>query len=72
MQNKVLRSVPSNYEEVSFNSRTGFETGCFWSNHKWTAYIQLKENDSDSMIYLKESDLTELISLLDKAQSLVK
>ncbi len=72
MQGKVLRSVPTNYVEMSFNSRSGFEAGCFWSKQKWTSYIQLDDGDRDSMILLKEAELTKFIALLDKAQILIK
>lgn len=72
IQDQVLTTTPRNYTEVAFSSRSGFIAGSAWSNYKWRAYIQLKENDSDSIVLLKQADFPILLDLLSEAMSLIK
>jgi len=72
MQTKIFASTPSSYTEVSYQSRSGFEAGCFWgSNNEWKTYIKLEKYDSKSIIRLEQKDYTTLLNLLEKATELL-
>lgn len=71
MKDKVFPSTPENYTEVSFRSRGGFEAGCFWSKGDWSTYLKLDRYDSKSYVFLKRDNFPELLTLLDKAKSML-
>lgn len=72
MQEKVFTSTPTNYTEVTYKSRGGFEAGCYWSKGDWSTYLKLEKYDGKSYIFLKKDDFPELLSLLEKAKTLMK
>jgi hypothetical protein len=69
MQDKVMITVPTNYTEVYYRSRGGFEAGCFTSKGAWSCYLKLEKFDSKSYVWLKAADLTTLYGLLEQAKA---
>lgn len=69
MQEKVFTTTPENYTEVTFQSRGGFEAGCYSSKGDWKTYLKLEKYDGKSYVFLKKEDFPELLSLLDKVKS---
>jgi len=72
MQEKVFTSTPTNYTEVTYKSRGGFEAGCYWSKGDWSTYLKLEKYDGKSYVFLKKDDFPELLTLLEKAKTLMK
>lgn len=72
IQEKVFATTPTNYTEVTYKSRGGFEAGCFWSKGDWSTYLKLEQYDSKSYVFIKKDDFTVLLGLLDKAKSMFK
>lgn len=72
MQEKVFTSSPTNYTEVTYKSRGGFEAGCYWSKGDWATYLKLEKYDGKSYVFLKKDDFPELLTLLEKAKTLMK
>ena len=69
MQDKVMVTVPTNYTEVYYRSRGGFEAGCFTSKGVWSCYLKLEKFDGKSYVWLESTDLTTLYGLLEQAKS---
>lgn len=69
IQEKILPNSSTNYTEVSFRSRSGFEAGCFTNKGSWSTYIKLEKYDSNSYIFMDKDDLGQLLLLLQQAQS---
>jgi len=69
IQEKIFPSSATNYTEVSFKSRGGFEAGCFWSKGTWSTYLKLAKYDKDSYVFLGKEDFTTLLGLLEQAKS---
>ena len=69
MQEKVMITVPTNYTEVYYRSRGGFEAGCFTSKGAWSCYLKLEKFDGKSYVWLEASDLTTLYGLLEQAKA---
>jgi hypothetical protein len=69
IQEKILPSTPSNYSEVSFRSRSGFEAGCYSKKDNWSAYMKLEMYDSNSYVFIDKDDLGQLLTLLENAKS---
>jgi hypothetical protein len=69
MQEKVMLTVPSDYTEVSFKSRGGFEAGCFVSKGAWSSYLKLEIYDGKSYVWLEKDDLTTFYDLLSQANA---
>lgn len=69
IKGKILPTTPSNYQEVNFNSRSGFGAGCFWSKNKWSSYLKINKSDSDSYIWLGDGDLDTFDQLLTDAKA---
>ncbi len=66
---KVFPSSPENYTEVTFSSRSGFSAGVFQDNKKkWSLVLKLEKYDSRSSVYLKDTDIDDLIRLIEKAK----
>ncbi len=72
MQEKVFVLTPANYTEVTYKSRGGFEAGCYWSKGDWATYLKLEKYDGKSYVFLKKSDFPELLTLLEKAKTMLK
>jgi hypothetical protein len=69
MQDKVMVTVPSNYTEVYYRSRGGFEGGCFVSKGAWSSYLKLEKFDGKSYVWLEAGDLNTLYELLVQAKA---
>jgi len=68
IQDKIFPSTPANYTEVSFRSRSGFESGCYSKKDSWSAYMKLERFDSNSYVFMDKEDLTKLLTLLEQAK----
>lgn len=68
MQDKVMLTVPTDYTEVSFRSRGGFEAGCFVSKGAWSSYLKLEKFDGKSYVWIDKDDLTVFYDLLAQAK----
>ena len=69
IQEKVFPKVPTNYSEVSFRSRSGFEAGCFTSKNNCATYMKLERYDSNSDVFMDKEDMTKLLTLLEQAKA---
>lgn len=69
IQEKVLPVPATNYTEVSYRSRSGFEAGCFSKKDSWSIYLKLERFDSKSYIFLDKDDLPKLLTLLESAKA---
>lgn len=70
IQDKVIPSpTTGNYSEVTFKSRSGFETGCFTGKNGWTPYMKLEKFDSNSYVFLDKDDFATLLGLLEQAKA---
>lgn len=65
---KVLATTPSNYTEVYYRSRSGFEAGCYMSKGSWSCYLKLERFDSKSYVWLKPEELKNLLIILQQAK----
>jgi hypothetical protein len=68
IQDKIFPTTASNYTEVSFKSRGGFEAGCFWSKATWSTYLKLEKYDKDSYVFLSKKDFPVLLGLIEQAK----
>ncbi|WP_282087067.1 hypothetical protein [Aquimarina algiphila] len=67
--NKDVFNFPSeNYTEIRFQSRSGFEAGCYWSKDNWKPYIQIKKRDRKSLAILSKDDFLSLLELLKQVK----
>ncbi len=70
IKSEVLGNSPTNYTEIAFYSRSGFEMGCFWgSKDQWVLYLRLEKKDRTSTIFLKKEEFDEFNRLLENAQA---
>jgi hypothetical protein len=69
LKSKVFISAPDSYTEVQFNSRGGFEAGCYFGKGKWSTYLKLERFDSDSFVFLTPEDFDVLRDLLQQAKA---
>ena len=69
MQEKIFPSTATNYTEVNFKSRGGFEAGCYWSKGNWSTYLKLEKYDKDSYVFLNKDDFPQLLTLLEQAKT---
>lgn len=72
MKDRVFTTNPTNYTEIIYKSRGGFEAGCFSSKKGWSTYLKLERFDSKSYVFLKNEDFTELLSLLEEAKLMIE
>ncbi|MDD3685149.1 MAG: hypothetical protein PHE56_00145 [Bacteroidales bacterium] len=68
MQDKVFPTTPTNYTEVYYRSRGGFEGGCFTSKGTWSTYLKLEKFDGKSYVWLNIEDLSTLYTYLEQAK----
>ena len=66
IQQRMFPSTATNYIEVSFKSRGGFDAGCFWSKGSWSTYLKLEKYDKNSYVFLGKDDFPMLLGLLSK------
>ncbi len=57
---KYPTSIPSNYTEIGFTSRGGFQLTMFVSDNKWDIAMKLEKYDSDSYEFLEYADLDKI------------
>ncbi|WP_350289829.1 hypothetical protein [uncultured Croceitalea sp.] len=69
IKESVFGSVASNYTEITFRSRSGFQAGCYRSKNDWQTYLQMEKNDSKSMVWLKKDEFIQFLKLLENAKS---
>ena len=69
IQDKIFYSTVTNYTEVSFKCRGGFELVCFLSKGTWSTYLKLEKYDKDSYVFLNKEDFPILLSLLEQAKA---
>jgi hypothetical protein len=69
IQEKIFPSTATNYTEVSFKSRGGFDAGCYWSKGSWSTYLKLEKYDKDSYVFLGKDDFPTLLELLEQAKT---
>jgi hypothetical protein len=69
IQEKIFPSTATNYTEVSFKSRGGFEAGCYWSKGNWSTYIKLEKYDKDSYVFLNKDDFPTLLAVIEQAKA---
>lgn len=68
IQEKIFPSTATNYTEVSFKSRGGFDAGCYWSKGAWSTYLKLEKYDKNSYVFLGQDDFPLLLGLLEQAK----
>lgn len=68
IQSKVFVTTPTNYTEVSFKSRSGFEAGCFTSKGTWSTYMKIEKNDNNSFVFMDKENLESLLILLERTK----
>ena len=68
IQDKILITNPDTYTEVSYRSRSGFESGCFKSREGWSCYLKLEKYDEDSYVLLSPYELNILYGILEQAK----
>lgn len=69
--NEVIIQKRTDYSEVTFRSRSGFEAGCFSKKDSWDIYLKLEKFDSKSYEFLDKENLPQLIELIKKAKELM-
>ncbi|MFB9862174.1 hypothetical protein EFA69_15765 [Rufibacter immobilis] len=71
IQSSILNSSRTNYTEVSFKSRSGFETGCYYRTDKkaWAAFIKLSKIDPNSMVLMTSDELGQMLTVLEQAKT---
>lgn len=69
--NEIVGSSVENYTEIIFQSRGGFETGCFYSKGSWSYYIKLVKSDSKSYVFMEKANLLELKALMEEAFTVI-
>jgi hypothetical protein len=57
---KYPTAIPSNYTEICFTARGGFQLIMFLSSGKWSIAMKLEKYDSDSYEFLEYSDLDKI------------
>lgn len=68
LQNRIFNTTKTDYTEVTFRSRGGFEAGCYYSKGDWKTYLKLEKYDKDSFVFLNKEDFTTLLNLLNQAK----
>ncbi len=71
IQQKIKEVPPTNYTEVTYRSRSGFQAGCFVSRGKWAMFLKLERFDSNSSVYLDQSDIDFLVLIMEDAKKLL-
>lgn len=71
IQENIFTSTPSNYTEVTYRSRGGFQAGCYWSKNQWSTYLKLEMFNNKTYVNLKKDDFEILLDLLENAKKLM-
>lgn len=74
IQTTVLPETRNEYCEITFKSRSGFRAGVYFDFEKllWKPFLQLKQFDSNSSVFLPIEDFPSLILLINKANESIK
>jgi hypothetical protein len=68
MKSSLLTYIRSNYTEVIYQSRSGFEAGAYCDQTGWKLFIKIDEDYKDSFSSLKLEDLNKFLTLLQDAK----
>ena len=68
IQEKINSKKTTNYTEIYFRSRGGFETGCIQNEGVWTIYLILQKLDGERYIWITIADLPMLYTFLEQAK----
>lgn len=69
MNEITSNNTPTNYTEVIYACRSGYELGAFYSKSKlWTFYMKLEKYDKNSFISLEKDAILTFQLLLEKAK----
>jgi hypothetical protein len=73
LKTTVFSSTRNVYTEVTFTSRTGFKAGAYYDvdKAKWVTFVKLEKFDSNSQVFLTTEDFTTLLTLVEKANSIM-
>lgn len=69
IQEKIFPTTPTNYTEVCYRSRGGFEAGCYSNKGEWKTYLKLERFDGNSYVWLSKDDFPVLLTLIEKAKT---
>jgi len=69
IQDQIFPTTATNYTEVNFKSRSGFQAGCFSKKDSWNAFIKLERFDSNSYVFMDKEDLGKLYTILEQAKT---
>jgi len=68
IQEKIFPTQTTNYIEVTFRSRSGFEAGCYWHEGNWSTYLKFSYT-SNPYVFLTKDDFPTLLNLLEQAKA---
>lgn len=70
IQNNVITTLPSNYTECIYRSKTGMEFGAFFSKSdvKWTLFVKVDKYSNKSIFIMKNDEITTLLNLVSKSK----
>ena len=69
IQNKIFPTVATNYTEINFKCRSGFQAGCYSKKDSWSSFLKLVRFDSNSYVFMDKEDLTKLYDILEQAKA---
>lgn len=71
MKANVMTATMTNYTEVTFSSRSGFQAGCYNEAGKadWTPFVKVEKYDGKSYVFLKAEDIDALLQLVQTAKA---
>lgn len=72
IREKIMPTSPSEYTEVNYQSRSGFQFGCFYSKNKWSFFYQVDRYDSDAYVWLNINDLDNFEEIIVMANDKLK
>jgi len=64
------QTSPSNYVEVIFTSRSGFQFGAYWSK-EWKYFIQVDKYKSDSLYFMGKADIEQFEVFVTQGKELL-
>lgn len=74
LQEKVFLKIPTNYTEVDYSSRSGFNVGCYWKKETstWDPYIKFDKSDDDTYFFIDQEYLVGFLGKLEEAKTMLK
>lgn len=61
---RVFQTVPANYMEVNFISRSGMNAGCYFSKNNWEFYVKISQHDGNSFVFMNKNYAQSLLNIL--------